>query len=219
MKELSYTLLSDGSSDKALMPILTWLLRENQVNCAIQAEWAELRHLPEVPKPLAQKIIKSLELYPCDLLFIHRDAKKEPRENRVIEIHNALKEVQKSVIVPQVYICVIPVRMLEAWLLFNEAAIRKAAGNPRGKEQLQIPDIRRLQQLPDPKNDLHQLLSIASGLTGRRQKQFNVHERIHRLADLIDDFSPLRNLSAFQELETEIQQVIQTQCWNLYSED
>ena len=122
-------------------------------------------------------------------------------------------------IVPQVYICVIPVRMLEAWLLFNEAAIRKAAGNPRGKEQLQIPDIRRLQQLPDPKNDLHQLLSIASGLTGRRQKQFNVHEKIHRLADLIDDFSPLRNLSAFQELETEIQQVIQTQCWNLYSED
>jgi hypothetical protein len=219
MKELSYTLLSDGSSDKALMPILTWLLRENQVNCAIQAEWAELRHLPEVPKPLAQKIIKSLELYPCDLLFIHRDAEKEPRENRVIEIHNALKEVQKSVIVPQVYICVIPVRMLEAWLLFNEAAIRKAAGNPRGKEQLQIPDIRRLQQLPDPKNDLHQLLSIASGLTGRRQKQFNVHEKIHRLADLIDDFSPLRNLSAFQELETEIQQVIQTQCWNLYSED
>ncbi|MBS9393546.1 MAG: hypothetical protein HEQ29_10485 [Dolichospermum sp. LBC05a] len=201
------------------MPILTWLLRENQVNCAIQAEWAELRHLPEVPKPLAQKIIKSLELYPCDLLFIHRDAEKEPRENRVIEIHNALKEVQTSVIVPQVYICVIPVRMLEAWLLFNEAAIRKAAGNPRGKEQLQIPDIRRLQQLPDPKNDLHQLLSIASGLTGRRQKQFNVHERIHRLADLIDDFSPLRNLSAFQELETEIQQVIQTQCWNLYSED
>ncbi|MBO1047359.1 MAG: DUF4276 family protein [Dolichospermum sp. DEX182a] len=219
MKELSYTLLSDGSSDKALMPILTWLLRENQVNCAIQAEWAELRHLPEVPKPLAQKIIKSLELYPCDLLFIHRDAEKEPRENRVIEIHNALKEVQQSVIVPQVYICVIPVRMLEAWLLFNEAAIRKAAGNPRGKEQLQIPDIRRLQQLPDPKNDLHQLLSIASGLTGRRQKQFNVHEKIHRLADLIDDFSPLRNLSAFQELETEIQQVIQTQCWNLYSED
>ena len=219
MKKLSYTLLSDGSSDKALMPILTWLLRENQVNCAIQAEWAELRHLPEVPKPLAQKIIKSLELYPCDLLFIHRDAEKEPRENRVIEIHNALKEVQQSVIVPQVYICVIPVRMLEAWLLFNEAAIRKAAGNPRGKEQLQIPDIRRLQQLPDPKNDLHQLLSIASGLTGRRQKQFNVHEKIHRLADLIDDFSPLRNLSAFQELETEIQQVIQTQCWNLYSED
>ena len=92
-------------------------------------------------------------------------------------------------LVPQVYICVIPVRMLEAWLLFNEAAIRKAAGNPRGKEQLQIPDIRRLQQLPDPKNDLHQLLSIASGLTGRRQKQFNVHEKIHRLADLIDDFS------------------------------
>jgi hypothetical protein len=219
MKELSYTLLSDGSSDKALMPILTWLLRENQVNCAIQAEWAELRHLPEVPKPLAQKIIKSLELYPCDLLFIHRDAEKEPREKRVIEIYKALEEVQKSAIFLPVHVCVIPVRMLEAWLLFNEAAIRKAAGNPRGKEQLQIPDILRLQQLPNPKNLLHQMLSIASGLTGRRQKQFNVHESIHRLANLIDDFSPLRALSAFQELESEIKQVVEMQGWNLYLED
>ncbi|MEH2437636.1 MAG: hypothetical protein V7K25_25980 [Nostoc sp.] len=42
MKELCYTLLSDGSSDKALMPILTWLLREHQVECAIQSNWADL---------------------------------------------------------------------------------------------------------------------------------------------------------------------------------
>lgn len=219
MKELSYTLLSDGSSDKALMPILTWLLRENQVNCSIQPQWADLRRLREVPKTLAQKIIKSLELYPCDLLFIHRDAEKEPRENRVIEICKALEEVQKSVIVPPVYICVIPVRMLETWLLFNESAIRNAAGNPRGKEQLQIPDIRKLQQLPDPKNVLHQLILTASGLTGRRLKQFNVHESIHRLADLIDDFSPLRTLSAFQELEVEIQQVVEIQGWNVFLEN
>jgi len=66
MKELCYTLLSDGSSDKALMPILTWLLRKYQVECAIQSNWADLRRLPKPPKTLLPRIISSLELYPCD---------------------------------------------------------------------------------------------------------------------------------------------------------
>ncbi|MBD0386817.1 MAG: DUF4276 family protein [Nostoc sp. C3-bin3] len=210
MKELCYTLLSDGSSDKALMPILTWLLRTHQVECAIQSNWADLRRLPKPPKKLLPRIINSLELYPCDLLFIHRDAERESREKRITEILEALEEaVKKSVVVPP-HICVIPVRMQEAWLLFDEPALRKAAGNPCGRKPLYLPDIRKLEQLPDPKDILYRLLCEASELTGRRLKQFSVNERVHRLAELIDDFSPLRALSAFQLLETEIQQVIKT---------
>ncbi|MBN3896232.1 MAG: DUF4276 family protein [Nostoc sp. NOS(2021)] len=213
MKELCYTLLSDGSSDKALMPILTWLLRANLVDCAIQSNWADLRRLPKPPKKLLPRIINSLELYPCDLLFIHRDAEREPREKRITEILEALEEaVKKPVLVPP-HVCVIPVRMQEAWLLFDEAALREAAGNPRGRQPLKLPDIRRLEQLPNPKDILYGLLCEASELTGRRLKQFSVNERVHRLAELIDDFSPLRALSAFQLLETEIQQVIKTQGW------
>ena len=33
---------------------------------------------------------------------------------------------------PPAWASVIPVRMREAWLLFDETAIRKAAGNPSG---------------------------------------------------------------------------------------
>ena len=219
MKELCYTLLSDGSSDKALMPILTWLLRTHQVECAIQSTWADLRRLPKPPKTLLPRIISSLELYPCDLLFVHRDAEKEPREKRVVEIQEAVeKAVKKSVAVPPA-VCVIPVCMQEAWLLFDEAALRKAAGNPRGRQPLQLPDIAKLEQLPDPKKILHKLLCEASGLTGRRLKQFSVNERVHRVAELIDDFSPLTALPAFQALEAEIIQVIQVQGWCFKAED
>ncbi|MEH1908405.1 MAG: hypothetical protein V7K95_12085 [Nostoc sp.] len=98
------------------MPILTWLLRANQVECAIQSNWADLRRLPKPPKKLLPRIINSLELYPCNLLFIHRDAEREPREKRITEILEALKAVKKSVVVPP-HVCVIPVRMQEAWLL------------------------------------------------------------------------------------------------------
>jgi hypothetical protein len=219
MKELCYTLLSDGSSDKALMPMLTWLLREHQVECAIQSTWADLRRLPKPPKTLLPRIISGLDLYPCNLLFVHRDAEKESREKRVVEIQEAIEEaVKKSVAVPPA-ICVIPVRMQEAWLLFDEVALRKAAGNPRGRQPLQLPAIATLEQLPDPKDILHGLLREASGLTGRRLKQFSVNERVHRVAELINDFSPLRVLPAFQALEAEMKQVIQVQGWCFKPED
>ncbi len=113
MKELRYTLLSDGSSDKALLPMLIWLLREHHVDCAIQSNWADLRRLPKPPKTLSARIISSLDLYPCDLLFVHRDAEREPCGFRVAEIREAVEKALKSVPVPP-YVCVVPVRMQEA---------------------------------------------------------------------------------------------------------
>lgn len=212
MRELRYTLLSDGSSDRALLPVLTWLLESHLVECAIQPTWADLGRLPKRPKTLLEKIISSLQLYPpCDLLFVHRDAEKEPREKRVAEIRQAIKEAGELVLVPTV--CVVPVHMTEAWLLFDEAALRRAAGYPGGRQALQLPDISKLEQLPDPKSVLYQLLREASGLTGRRLKKLSVNELVHRVAELIDDFTPLRELPAFKALEAEIEEVIQAQCW------
>jgi hypothetical protein len=132
MRELRYTLLSDGSSDRALLPVLTWLLHEHTFEFAIQSEWADLRRLPSVPRTLANRIQKSIELYPCDLLFVHRDAEREPHEVRRNEIRQAI-EVVSTLIVPPPIICVIPIRMQEAWLLFDELALRRAAGNPHGR--------------------------------------------------------------------------------------
>jgi len=211
MKELRYTLLSDGSSDEALLPLLTWLLQAHLVECAIQPKWADLRLLRKPPKTLSPRIIQSLKLYPCDLLFVHRDAEKEPREVRVAEIVEAIEAAGESVSIPVV--CVVPVRMQEAWLLFDEVALRRAAGNPRGREPLQLPLIAKLEQLPEPKNDLHELLREASGLQRRRRKQFPVRERARRVAEFIYDFTPLHSLPAFQAREAELEQVIQEQGW------
>jgi hypothetical protein len=212
MKELRYTLLSDGSSDRALIPLLTWLLQELLADYAIQSEWADLGRLRNRPKNLVGRIKTTLDLYPCDLLFIHRDAEREPRNRRVDEIGNAIEEVVKSVDVPP-FVCVVPVRMLEAWLLFDEAALRRASGNPSGKNPLQLPNISKLEAEADPKEVLFQILRQASGLPSRRQQKLPVHQLVHRVAELIDDFSPLRCLPAFIAMETEIQNVIKEYGW------
>lgn len=211
MNNLRYTLLSDGSSDRALMPILKWLLQVHLPNCSIQEEWADLRRVNKTQRDSFEKRIKlSVELYPCDLLFIHRDAEKEPRQNRVVEIQKALQSINLT---DPPTVCVIPVHMTEAWLLFDAIAIRKAASNPNGSVSLKLPNLKQLENNPDPKQILYGLLRDASELNNRRLRAFPVSEQVSRVADLIDDFQPLRALPAFNALETELKQVIQSQGW------
>lgn len=207
MRELTFTLLSDGSSDRALLPVLLWLLRQHLSGVAINAQWAELRHLREPPKTLADRIFRSLQIYPCGVLFIHRDAEREPLDKRVNEIREALSTTE----MPETpAICVVPVRMQEAWLLHEEQAIRDASGNKAGRMPLELPSLRTVEQLPDPKQSLYGLLKQASGLSGRRLQNFRPQAHVHRVADFIEDFSPLRQLSAFQSLEREIVTWLQT---------
>ena len=212
MKFFRYTLLSDGPSDKALMPHLTWLLKENGVKLPIYEEWAELRHLQQIPRGLTERIEKSIELYPCDLLFIHRDAERENPDKRKGEVSIALEKLNENVEKP-VSVCVVPVRMQEAWLLFDEGAIRRASGNFYGRVSLTLPRLNNIENLPDPKEILFDLLKIASERTGRRLKQFNVRHSANQVSQFIEDFSPLRNLPAFQALENDIKEVIANQNW------
>jgi len=206
MKELRYTLVSDGSSDRALMPVLDWLLQQ-QIDFPIQGEWADLRRLRNPPSKPSERIRLSLDLYPCDLLFIHRDAEREPLAVRVEEIRQAWGKVGEE---PQKrgLICVVPVRMLEAWLLISEKALRIAAGNPNGQIFLNMPQVRELENLSSPKKTLYELLRQASGLTGRRQERFLAPSKVHRVAEFIEDFSLLRTLHAFALLEKEVENFI-----------
>lgn len=189
------------------MPILNWLLREHCADCAIQEEWADLNRLPRRPRGLSERIEKAIDLYPCDILFVHRDAEREIRETRASEIIRALREVEQRAGVPPA-VCVVPVRMQEAWLLFDEAAIRKAAGNPNGRDELDLPPPRRIEDIPDPKEKLYEFLRIASGLTGRRRSKLKLGVLAPLVSGFIESFAPLRVLPAFQALESEVEQVI-----------
>ena len=208
MDEIRYTLISDGPSDRALLPILTWVLRKKGDVSLVQPEWADLRRLPQPPQSLHERILSAIDLFPCDLLFIHRDAEREDPESRYKEIRIALHEATKRGFQAPA-VCVVPVRMTEAWLLFDEPAIRLAAGNPNGKNPLNVPDLSVIEQIPDPKDVLFEVLREASGLTGRRLKRFNMAECRIRVTDLVSDFSPLRKLSAFKRLERDFSKLKQ----------
>jgi hypothetical protein len=216
MTDLCYTLVSDGSSDQTLIPLLTWLLRENGVRCAIQSSWADLARLRRPPHALRDKIMRAVEWYPCNLLFIHRDSEGEEMETRIHEIEQEVAAVPELFTIPP-RICVIPVKMTEAWLLFSAQAIRQAAGNVFGRENVALPPIGRLEALNDPKGLLYGLLRTASGLTGRRLKRFRVDYHARKVPDFINDFSPLRTLAAFRIMEDNLHTLIAEMRWNEFS--
>jgi hypothetical protein len=204
MRELSFTLLSDGSSDRAIMPLLRRLLEEHCRNVSLRGEWADLARLPDPPSRLVDRIRTSLRLYPCELLFVHRDAEGQSIERREEEVAEAVRVVSDGAGALPPAVEVIPVRMSEAWLLVDEQAIRRAAGNPNGTVPLDVPRITRLEGLPDPKTVLHDALQTASGLEGVRRKKFPARVRAHRIADYFEDLSFHRELPAFRILETKL---------------
>ena len=129
---MRFTLIADGASDAVLMPILTWSIRQHKVS-PVAGQWADLGRMPRQSNR-ARLIQSALDLYPCDVLFVHRDAEAQSPEARRSEIVSLMAETS----VPQVP--VVPVRMTEAWLLFDEKAIRWAASNPNGSQPLGLPE-------------------------------------------------------------------------------
>lgn len=190
---LSYALLADGTSDRALLPIILWTLQDLWP----EGEFVAPDFLPRNAKPIEEKILDINTRYRPDLVFVHRDAENLSYEERVVEIpvHDR--------IVP-----VVPVRMTEAWLLIDENALRKASDNPNGRVPLTLPPLLRLERI-HAKPELHELLMLASGKTRRRLKKFNVEGAVHRLATIIDDFAPLSRLAAFREFRERLRHALQ----------
>ena len=148
------------------------------------------------PSTLEGRLRESVSLSPCDVLFVHRDAERQDPNDRY-------QEVLAANVTGLRHVCIVPVRMQEAWLLHDEAALREASDRPSGKEPLNLPRIDQCEGLADPKTRLHQALQLANGATGRRARRFKPARAAHRLAELITDWSPLRQLPAFQRLEAD----------------
>ncbi len=200
MTQLRYTLVADGSSDRTLIPIINWLF--DRADILYQPQFAV--GLPPASDGLKLRVNTAVKLFPCDLLFVHRDAEKISFSERVSEIQEQLKDINKN------FLPIVPVRMTEAWLLSSEAAIRMAAGNPNGTIPLDLPPCREWENKPNPKEILFKALRDASNLQGRRLRGFSEEKARHRVSELTEDFAHLEHLEAFARLRDDVDAFINT---------
>ncbi len=202
MEHLEALLICDGSSDAALEHPIRWLLAQAGYKGTLSIQIAGFSRMNSPIRYLEDKIQVACKRYKPDVLFVHRDPEKEPFQRRLGEIQTALQKAGKN---HSSSIPVIPVRRLEAWLLFDEKAIRRAAGNPNGADPMTLPKLNQVESEPDPKKILCQLLSQASGLTGRRLHRFRPLSKRHLVAEEISDFSPLAQLHSFSNPRSAVQ--------------
>lgn len=192
MTGLTYTLLGDGTSDRLLEYPIRWVLADLGVRVEL-GQWADLRNVLPKPQTLTDRARAALDLYPAQLLFVHRDAETLAHTDRVAEIATSVREVATR------HVAVVPVRMTEAWLLHDEAAIRRASGNPNGAVALALPTPARVEAERNPKRTLEQALLKASQLTGRwhEKRKAEFPRMRERTAELISDYSALCVTPAF----------------------
>ena len=105
---------------------------------------------------------------------------------------------------------VVFVRMLEAWLLVDEGAIRRGAGFPSGAGALAMPRPSAVERLADPKATLRELILAAmpaSARRGRRRAQ-PTSRSTYDIAAEVTDFEALRELSAYVAFERELDRAL-----------
>ena len=104
-----------------------------------------------------------------DLLFVHRDANNAGAEKRYLEIREA---VEKALPRGSRWVAVVPVRMTETWLLLDEMAIRRVVGKPNGRQPLDLPAPKHVEEVSDPKDVLRKAMLAAVATTGGRRSKF-----------------------------------------------
>lgn len=198
--------IADGSSDLPIAGHLAALCLERGVAAVVTPVDRSLLGASgsTVKGRLAYLVDQSPGL---DLIFVHRDAEAQSTDQRRREIAEAASDLGAQVpVVP-----VVPVRMTEAWLLLDEAAIRSVADKPRGKAKLAMPKASEVESLPDPKDLLKRLLLEASETRGRRAANFQRAFGRHRalLIQRLDRSGEVRGLTAWQQLEADLDRALQ----------
>ena len=197
-------MLTDGSSDKTLLNIIQWSLDDIYPQLPCIGKFADLRFLKNPPSAgdVIRRVKLAENLHPFDILFYHRDAEYSDKDIIQKRKNEILGKVEEQLALK--IVCVVPITMMETWLLIDRDAIKKASGNRNYTNSIDLPVLSKLESIKDTKAILHQTLLKTSGLKGRREKMFNVHQAVHLVAENIKNYRPLRALSAFREFENDL---------------
>lgn len=197
MTLVRWAVLADGSSDRALIPVLRWAMMEIGDDLKLFEPDFEVRNTSHA---LVDEMQRVADQFRPDILFVHRDAERRTLDERRAEIPNLDRPLVR----------VVPVRMTEAWLLIDEAAIRAAASNPNGRIALNLPSPSRLERVTDPKEELRHLILTASELPARRLQKLrqSLGHRVQLVAERIVDFGPLAPVPAFSALEADLRHAL-----------
>jgi hypothetical protein len=152
-----------------------------------------------VGRGVRDKLVALTKAFPTiDVIFVHRDADGDGMDARIKEIQAACDGVvELDKVIP-----VVPVTMLETWLLADVGALKRVAGNSGLQGAIAChPGVRRLESVRDSKDLLLSALCEASEAQGTRLRRFKKRfsEMRARLAHDLDPDGPVMNLPSYKQ--------------------
>ncbi|MBF8792230.1 DUF4276 family protein [Pseudomonas monteilii] len=202
--KINFVLIGEGSSDLRLVEhIESILVGEGFTEVNGEApDFSVFKN--KIGCSVGEKLQAIVSHYPsADVIFVHRDADRAGIDERVREIFEAIPNcIRHHKVIP-----VVPVTMLETWLLADAEAIKRVAGNRGYRGDLpNVPALRALENVRDPKALLLQTLCEVSGTTGARLTKFKKRfgEMRARLTFDLDPDGPVSDLESYKVFRREI---------------
>ena len=132
-RQLSYVLVADGGTDRALVPIIEWAI--HRLDPVVEILEAEFRKRTGSVRDFLDGFQTG-----AMIVFVHRDGENQAPADRLREFDG----VDRRDVVP-----IVPIRMTEAWLLVSAAAIARAADRPEAA--ITVPAVQHLDTITNPK--------------------------------------------------------------------
>lgn len=164
-----FLFITEGPSDLMLTGHIESLFIELGADEA-SAVKMDLSQLPTPPgRTIREKVDAAIALEPnVNYIVIHRDGDSVGVDARELEIRQQTAHLNGEYkIIP-----FIPVKEMEAWLLLDEIAIKKAAENIDCRINLKLPSPKSVEHIKNPKEYLLKKLIEASELSGSRLEKF-----------------------------------------------
>ncbi|WP_271008266.1 hypothetical protein [Paucibacter sp. B51] len=196
--KVKFLLTGEGTSDLRLVDHLQAVLIEEGFS-EVSGEAPDLAMFPApVGRSVPEKIGALIKHYPTtDIIFVHRDSDNVDIAVREKEIHDAAIAVGvENRVVP-----IIPICMIETWLLTDPQAIKIVAGRKSYQQNIHcMPAIRNLESVRDSKTLLLSALCEASGAEGGKLRKFKrlFPEMRARLMYDLDPQGPVNGLPSYQ---------------------
>ena len=207
---IRFALIAEGGTEAPLVDILQSLCRRAGEQDVLGIWGNDLLALTSTAKDVRSQIQRVFEYQPdLNLVFVHRDADAAD-DTHARAVVAAGAEASGALLRT---IAVVPIQETEAWLLTNEAEIRRVAGNPRGRVPLDLPKVGRIEQRASPKEVLRQVLAQAAK-PGRQQREIRSNDKVfarlrRQLLERLDIEGSVTALSAWQKLIFDIASAVE----------
>lgn len=202
--KIRFILTGEGTSDLRLVDHIENILIDEGFE-EVSGEAPDLRMFGSpIGNTVSAKLSILLKSFPTtDIIFVHRDADNAGYVARDQEILSAAQENRAFCRV----IPIIPVAMLETWLLADMESLKKVSGNknytgtPQG-----LPKIGNLENIRDSKELLFSVLCEVSQAQGDRLKKFKkrFNEMRARLTCDLDHKGPILGLESYQRFRNKV---------------